>query len=130
MTQYLVRSIMQKDCLTLTRDMPIRKAVALLVERRAAAAPVLGEDGRLDGILSQKDCFRPALHASYHQEWAGRVEDYMSQTVVTVDAGDDLVRAAELFLHHPHRVFPVQEAGQLQGMLHRSEVLRLLTRIG
>ena len=36
---------------------------AALAEARAAAAPVIGDDGDLVGILAQKDCFRPALHA-------------------------------------------------------------------
>ncbi len=130
MSQYLVSSIMRRDGPTLSRDTSIRQAIALLVETRAAAAPVTRDDGKLDGILTQKDCFRPALHASYHQEWAGSVGDYMSKAVVTVDAGHDVVRAAEMFLEHPHRVFPVLDEGRLVGMLHRSDVLRLLAEIG
>ncbi|SIN77078.1 CBS domain-containing protein [Vannielia litorea] len=130
MAQFPVASILRADGPTLTAPMPIRQAVALLVEARAAAAPVLRDDGKLAGILSQKDCFGPALHASYHQEWAGRVADYMSERVVTLDAGDDVVRAAEMFLAHPHRVFPVLEEGRLAGMLYRSDVLALLARIG
>jgi CBS domain-containing protein len=130
MSQYLVRAIMQADGPTATRDMPIRKAVALLVGKGAEALPVTGEDGRLDGILTQKDCFRPALHASYHQEWTGCVGDYMSADVVTADVGDDVVRAAEMFLAHPHRLFPVLEEGRLVGVLHRSDVLGFLAKSG
>ena len=97
---------------------------------RAAAAPVLGEDGQLVGILTQKDCFRPALHASYHQEWTGRVADEMSSNVVTVDASDDVIRVAEMFLSHSHRVFPVMEGTQVLGMAHRSDVLTFMLREG
>ena len=130
MTQYLVSSIMRTEIVTLTRDTPIRKAVALLVENRAAAAPVISDDGALDGILTQKDCFRPALHASYHQEWTGSVADYMTLEVITLETSHDAVRAAEMFLAYPHRVFPVLENARLAGLLHRSDVLGLLTRMG
>ena len=130
MTEYRVGSIMRTDVPNLTPDTSIRRAVALLVEARAAAATVIGQDGRLTGILTQKDCFRPALHASYYREWKGRVADHMSREVISVSAQDEVIRVAEMFVFYPHRVFPVQEGARIAGLLHRSDVLALLTRIG
>jgi CBS domain-containing protein len=130
MTEYGIASIMRADGPTLTPDTPIRRAAALLVEARVPAAVVLADDGALAGILTQKDCFRPALHASYYREWKGRVADHMSREVITVDAQDDVIRAAEMFLAHPHRVFPVLSGAAVAGLVHRSDVLALLTRIG
>ncbi|WGH78562.1 CBS domain-containing protein [Jannaschia ovalis] len=130
MTEYRVGAIMRRDIPTLSPETPIRRAVAVLVDARAAAAPVLGEDGHLVGILTQKDCFRPALHASYHREWTGRVADHMSQNVIAVDSEDEVIRVAEMFMEHPHRVFPVLEGGRVAGLLHRADVLALLARFG
>lgn len=130
MTEYRIGSIMRTDVPTLAAETPIRRAVALLVDARAAAAPVLGDDGQLTGLLTQKDCFRPALHASYHREWTGRVADYMTRTVIAVDAQDELMRVAEMFIEYPHRVFPVRDGARVAGLVHRSDVLALLTRIG
>ncbi|NKX43752.1 CBS domain-containing protein [Roseicyclus persicicus] len=125
-TDLRVRTVMQADILRLSPDDPIRRAIGALISAGAAAAPVVDAGGAPVGILTQKDCFRPALHASYYQEWRGTVRDHMSATVVTVDAGDDIVRAAELFLEVPHRVLPVIEGGRLVGMLERSAVLAAL----
>ena len=108
----------------------IRRAVALLVEARAAAAPVIADDGRLVGILTQKDCFGPALHASYYQEWRGRVSDHVTSDVVTVDVQDEVIHVAEMFLDCPHRVFPVRNGASVAGVVHRSDVLALLARMG
>ncbi|SFD79934.1 CBS domain-containing protein [Roseivivax sediminis] len=130
MSAYRVRGIMRTDAPGLVPDMPIRRAAALLTEARAAVAPVLSDDGRLIGLLSQKDCFAPALHASYHREWTGRVADRMATDVVAVDAADEIIRAAEMFLSHPHRIFPVLDDGRYAGLLDRSDVLALLLRIG
>lgn len=130
MIEHRIASIMRRDVQTLTPDTPIRRAISILLDARAAAAPVLGEDGQLVGILTQKDCFRPALHASYHQEWTGRVADQMSPNVITVDARDDVIRVAEMFLSHSHRVFPVIEGSQVVGMVHRSDVLSLMLHVG
>ena len=130
MTQYRVAEILRDDTPTLTPDMAIRRAATLLVDARAAAAVVVGADGRLAGILTQKDCFKPALHASYYQEWTGRVADRMSRDVVSVNLNDDVVAVAEMFLKHPHRVFPVMDGTRNAGLVHRADVLALLLRIG
>lgn len=129
-TDLLVRTIMRRDIVTVGPGTPIRRAVALLVEGDAPAAPVTDDDGTLRGILTQKDCFRPALHASYYQEWKGTVADHMSPEAVTVEAAVDVMRAAEMFLAHPHRVFPVMEDNTLVGLLDRAQVLATLSRVG
>jgi CBS domain-containing protein len=130
MIAHRITSIMRRDVQTLALGTPIRQAISIMLDARAAAAPVLGENGQLAGILTQKDCFRPALLASYHQEWTGRVADQMSPNVVTVDASDDVIRVAEMFLSHSHRVFPVMEGTQVLGMAHRSDVLTYMLREG
>ena len=130
MSEVVVRTIMRRDFPQLAPYTPIRRAVALLLEARADAAPVLEEDGRLAGILTQKDCFRPVLHASYYREWTGSVADHMSREVVSVDPEMELIAAAELFMTHPHRVFPVSDSRDVLGMLHRSAVLARLMQLG
>ena len=91
-----IAAIMRADTPSLSPDTPIRRAVAILVEARAAAAAVCDDDGALAGILTQKDCFRPTLQASYYQEWKGTVGDYMTTTLVTLPAISDLMTAADL----------------------------------
>lgn len=125
-----VGAIMRAECPEVFPQMPIRRAVALLVEGGHDAAPVVDESGTLVGILTQKDCFRPALHASYYQEWTGTVADYMTKGAVSLATGDDLMLAATAFADHPHRVFPVLDQGRPVGMLRRSDVLAALLRLG
>lgn len=123
-------TLTRRDFLTLTPTTPIRRASAQLLDAQASAAPVIDDSGALVGILTQKDCFRPALHASYHQEWKGSVADHMSRTMVCLPYDTDLTSAAEAFLTHPHRVLPVLEGARLLGLLHRSDVLAALLRWG
>jgi CBS domain-containing protein len=125
-----IETILSSDMPTLTPDMPIRRAVAVLLRERAAAAPVVDESGALRGILTQKDCFKPAINASYYQEWKGTVADHMTRTVVTLPLSADLTTAAEAFLNHPHRVLPVVDGERLVGLLRRSDVLAALVAMG
>lgn len=129
-TEERVSAFMQTDWVEVTPDMPMRRAAALLVEAKAAAAMVVDGTGALAGILTQKDCFRPALYASYYQEWKGTVAENMTAEAMTCAPGDDLITAAEAFLHCPHRVFPVVEDGRIVGLLRRSDVLTALVGLG
>ncbi len=123
MAEQRIDAIMETDIVRLRPEMSIRLAVALLVERHTSAAPVVDETGALTGILSQKDCFRSVLNASYYQQWSGTVGEYMCTEVKTLDAATDLVSAAEAFLENPYRAYPVVRFGQLVGMLTRSHLL-------
>ncbi len=125
-----VSGVMRTDYLTLDAAMPIRQAAGLLHANGQESAPVVGPTGELVGILTQKDCFRPAMMASYYRQWRGVVGEQMSAKVKTIDAEQDIVSAAEMFVAEPHRSFPVLRAGQLVGMLRREDVLGRLLQLG
>lgn len=126
----VVGSVMRTDFLSLDAAMPIRHAAGLLHANGQEAAPVLDDAGLLVGILTQKDCFRPAVQASYYQQWRGTVGEQMSRPVKTIEADADIVSAAGMFLAEPHRSFPVLQSGQLVGMLRREDVLGRLLELG
>lgn len=121
-TSSLVEHVMRADFPRLSPGMPIREAVSILARRRASAAPVIDEASGLVGILTEKDCFRPMLGASYYQQWDGNVADFMSADVRTLPVDLDLVSAAEEFLARSHRAYPVMRDGEVAGLLHRSDL--------
>jgi CBS domain-containing protein len=130
MTVARIDTLVAAEPLTLRPDTPIRRAAAQLAQTETAAAPVTDDGGSLLGILTQKDCFRPALQASYYQEWKGSVGDFMSTDPVTLRLGTDLVTAAEAFVEHPYRSLPVLDGDRLAGMLRREDVFRALIQSG
>ena len=130
MTDQTIAAIIHTNYPELGPDTPIRRAAALLVEFGVAAAPVISEDGQLAGMLSQKDCFRSALNASYYREWKGNVADHMTTDVVVVNESDELFEIAEKFLRLKYRAFPAVDGSQVKGMLDRSDVLRMLLELG
>lgn len=119
----MIEHVMRTDFLRLSPAMPIREAVASFARASIVAAPVLDDAGLLVGILTEKDCFRPMLSASYYQQWDGSVGDFMSREVYTLPADLDLVSAAEEFLARSHRVYPVLRDGAVVGLLHRPDLL-------
>ena len=125
-----IHAIMRTDFLTLDPDMPIRQAAGLLLSAGQEGAPVLDGTGQLVGILTQKDCFRPAMQASYYQQWRGSVGEQMSSPVRTIEAESDLMAATGMFLEESHRAFPVLRGGRLVGLLRREDLLRRLLELG
>ena len=121
-----ISDYMATSLLTLPPDMEINKAMVVLLEERFSGAPVVNTTGELVGNLSKKDCFRAALHASYHEKPGGVVADYMSRSVQTLDADTDLFKAAEAFLESPFRRFPVLREGRLVGQISRADLLRAI----
>ncbi len=125
-----IDAVMATDVPTLRPDTPVRMAVAVLSDHDVSAAPVVDEAGALVGVLTQKDCFRSALNASYYQQWSGNVADFMTRQPATLEADTDLVAAAEAFLDRPYRCYPVTRDGQLVGMLRRGDLLRAFLQYG
>lgn len=120
------KDYMTSDVITFTPEMDIHAAIKMLVENQISGAPVLEDSGTLVGILSTRDCLNVSFSASYHKDGGGRVSDYMSETVETVDAGTDIVEVADLFLKSRYRRFPVIEKDRLVGLISRYDVLRAL----
>ena len=130
MTEERIDSVMKKDVIRFSPDMAIRDAVAELVNRKAQLGSVLDDTGALIGILTQKDCFRSALNASYYRQWRGAVKDYMTTEIETLDASTDFVTAAETFLNKPFRAYPVLRDGELVGVLRRTDLLAAFLHYG
>lgn len=130
----MLRSIRVKDYMaaslvTLEPDMDILRAIHQLVEKRISGAPVVDEHGNLIGVLSEQDCLKVALEAGYHETYGGRVSEYMSHEVRTIEADTSIVELAEMFLDTPYRRYPVVENNRLVGQISRRDVLRALEQL-
>ena len=124
-----VDDFMAIDFITVTPDMDIHRAIELLVDHKISGMPVIDDAGSLSGFLSVKDCLRIAFGASYHQDWAGKVSEFMSADVQTIDSGTNIVEAAEIFLKNKFRIYPVVAGGRMVGVISRYDVLRALREL-
>ncbi len=121
-----VDDYMARDLITFMPGDDIHVAVNVLLDKRLSGAPVVDGRGRLVGVLSKKDCFEVVYSTSYHQEWGGRVEEYMTREVTTIASGTDIIKAADLFMSSGFRRFPVLENGRMTGQISRADLLRAL----
>lgn len=123
-----VRDFMSTKLPTFTADLRIADAMQVLLKHRISGALVLDRNGSLVGILTERDCFKTTIDASYHNLMSGTVGDFMSRKLVTVDADDDIMTVAGKFLQHNFRRFPVLDEGVPVGQISRRDVLRALQK--
>jgi len=121
---------MTVDIISLDPDMDIHKAIKILIENRISGAPVISDTGELVGILSKKDCLKVAFSANYYQDLGGRVSDYMSVDVETVNTGTSIIDMAERFLSGTYHRFPVVGNGHLVGLISRHDILKAIEEQG
>ena len=121
-----VDDYMAKDLYTFSPSDNIHRAAKTLMSKHISGAPVVDEAGSLVGVLSKKDCLKVVYVASYHQDWGGRVDEYMSREVRTIESGMDIIAAADLFVESSYRRFPVLENGRMVGQISRQDILRAL----
>lgn len=124
-----VKDFMSASLLTFNPDMDVMEAINRLVEKGYSGAPVLDNLGNVIGILSEHDCLKVALHASYHGVLGGKVADYMSRNPVTIESDLSIVELAKMFLEKPYRRYPVVQDNRLIGQISRSDILRAINKI-
>lgn len=124
-----VQEFMSRDLVKFLPGMDVLEAARILVDKRISGAPVVDPLGNLLGILSEKDCLKTALSAGYHEEWGGRVEEYMSRGVVTLEADTSVIDAARRFLDEGYRRYPVVSEGRLVGLISRRDILSALSTL-
>jgi CBS domain-containing protein len=124
-----VKDYMLGDALAFSPETNILEAAHLLVEHHLSGAPVIDADERVVGFLSEKDCLKAALNASYYEELGGLVKEFMTPSVVSVDAESSLTKAAEMFVQQGHRCYPVVDDGRLVGQLSRRDTLKALEKL-
>ncbi|MGI9294540.1 MAG: CBS domain-containing protein [Pseudomonadales bacterium] len=121
-----VKDYMARHLVTLKPDDEVLRAIHTLIEHKIAGAPVVDKDGKLVGILTEKDCMKAAVDASYHSQYGGLVVDFMSTEVEVMDVEDSIIEAAKRFLNKSYRRYPVMDNNRLVGQISSADVIRAL----
>ena len=121
--------MMTTKVIMLRPDQPTYQAVDVLLKNRISGAPVVGADGTLIGVFSEKDGLKAMMRALHDKVPSSVVADDMSTELITVEAHAQLLTVVHLFLHNPVRRIPVLRDGRLVGLLSRRDVLASASRV-
>lgn len=141
-----VKDIMVKDFATIPVSATIREAAAILHQGNFSGAPVIDAEGKLVGIVSEKDLFR-ALFPTYSEfydeqalmsclgpdgmenrlkEAGGKnVKDILKEPITATPETPAVQIGAVMLARGIHRL-PVLKNGKLVGVVTRREIYRAI----
>lgn len=105
-----------QDIITCRVDDTIAEAAKMLASKRIGAMPVCDHNGRLIGILSERDLVR-AMARDPKTVANQKVKELMSNRVITCTPEDSMTEACQLMTQHNFRHLPVVEDGALVGIV-------------
>lgn len=135
--QLAVRDVMSDHPLTVTPDVPLKDVARLLVRTGLGALPVVDEDQRVIGMVSEREVVRFLLHVQAFTGPDARVasplaigvrtaRDVMSRQVLCVAPEQPIAEVASLMSNKDVDRVPVVREGRLVGFLTRGDIVRKL----
>lgn len=141
------RDIMTKDVITVKPDTSIEELASLLVKHGISGVPVVDDEGRLFGIVTEHDLIsrNKRLHiptvisfldAAIYLESSKRfeeevrrvaatkVEDICVRKVVTISEDTPLVDIATLMSEKKVHLLPVVKEGKIVGIVGKRDVVK------
>jgi len=129
-----VSDLMSQDVATVGVADSCQEAVARMVRRKIRHLPVVEPDGRLVGVVTDRDLrhhlFEPRVLKEIGAVSVDQilkrvpVKDVMSAPVVTVGPQDELETAAGTMLEDKVGSLPVVENGRVVGIITETDLLR------
>jgi predicted transcriptional regulator len=119
--------IMDRSELVLKPEIDIGTAMREMLRARLTGAPVVDSDGRLCGMLTEKDCLTALVRQAVDGAPSASVRDYMTTSIDSVTPTTQLLDITRLFLSRPFRKLPVVDSdGRVLGQVSRRDILRAI----
>ena len=137
-----VKDVMTTRVIWVKKDATFREMAVALRDHRVSAFPVIDDDGKVIGVVSEADMltkealvdelgiFGGILHRRDQAKARGiTAGDLMTTAVVAVRPGDTVEHAAKLMYDRGVKRLPVtDESGHLVGIISRADVLSVFAR--
>ncbi|PCI60782.1 MAG: CBS domain-containing protein [Gammaproteobacteria bacterium] len=122
-----IKDYMDQYPVTFTKDMVIEEASLRFLKTKQIGGPVIDENYKLLGFLSESDVLAKMLSAIYHNEHTEDVAGLMRQDVLSVKPYDSIIELAQMMLQNKPKVYPVvDDDGHLLGTICRNDVLKAI----
>jgi CBS domain-containing protein len=118
-----VRELMRSPVATVYEDDTLACVAKIMRDRAVGCVPVIDTDGRLTGIITDRDIALTAYDVG-EALWRLRVAEWMHRPVHTCRAGDGVDVAARMMRQHRVRRLPVvDDAGRPIAMLSLDDLV-------
>lgn len=124
-----VRDYMTTQRAAVSCGSALSDVVHLLLKNKIMGAPVIDENKKVVGFVSEQDCIKASLQGSYYCDLKVIVDEVMAKEAECIGPDQSIVEVAEKMLSSRHKVYPVvDDQMTLLGSITRSDVLRGLIK--
>ncbi|NQY88839.1 MAG: CBS domain-containing protein [Colwellia sp.] len=124
-----VQEYMNHYPVTFTANMAIEEASLCFLKTKQIGGPVIDDNGKLIGFLSESDVLAKMIETIYYNEHVADVADLMRIEVLTQKPYDSIIELGQLMLKDKPKVYPVvDDDGNLLGTICRNDVLHAIDR--
>jgi CBS domain-containing protein len=110
---------MERRPIAVRPETPLKKALELLIENNISGLPVVNADGRIEGVLSEKDLLK-----LFYEPQARTVDAVMTRDPVTIDVDAPLVEVFDCLMAYDfRRVLIHDDAKKLIGLVSRADLM-------
>ena len=119
-----LRDYMLTNPVKVKPDDNVAEAMQVIIDNKISGVCVVDADGNLVGILSEMDCLRAVLGATYNETSPGKVREHMSaENLVVAHPDENILDVAQDMLQKNKRRRPVVENGRLIGQITCRRIL-------
>lgn len=115
------RDIMTREVITIGPDAGLEEAVARLVNNKISGMPVCDGDGKLVGMISERDILN-FIFSGHLKETT--VAEAMSRNIIGFPPDADIDQISLAMGEKQIRRVPILEGGRLVGIISRRSILR------
>lgn len=112
-----------RDPITVSKGTNVLAAMQLLIEHKISCLPIVDDDRRLIGIISDKDIFT-AVYDRQDSFVAYKVADLMATDLIVGVETDDVNYIAGLMTNNRIRHIPIVERDRLTGLISVGDVVK------
>ena len=113
-----------RNVVTTTADMSMLEIANLLSQHAIGCIVIVGDDGKVVGIVSERDLMR-AIGQAGPKVLKRPVSDFMTKTVFTAREDDTIDRLMSEMTAHRFRHMPVVERDRLIGLVSIGDVVKM-----
>lgn len=119
-----VKDVMSTNVICVEPNESAAVAARLLSRFNVGALPVCTKDGRLRGMVTDRDIVLRCVAADDDAQ-SVKVSEIMTRRIYSVDAQESIQNASALMARRQVRRLPVEEDGKLVGMVSLGDVAKL-----
>ena len=120
------RDIMTTDVITVSKNTSTFEAMKLMVKNNITGLPVVSDDMRLLGIVSEKDMLK-LLYSPQSEPQS--VAECMTSDVVSFDENEELTDVCECLIKNNFMRVPILSVGKLAGIISRRDIIKFILKV-